>query len=149
MRSLIIFFICAVALLPAKAPAFAQDATGPEAAVNAFYETYLHSLNQKEDPLVKRRTELRKFVTNRLLASIDRVRKSREGLDYDFFLDAQDWDETWEKNISTSTATLESGRAIVNLTLMGDSFGEHKLRVGLKKEANVWKIDSVNGREKP
>jgi hypothetical protein len=131
------------------ASALAQDTAAPESAVRGFYETYLHSLNLKEDPLVKRRTELRKFVTNRLLAAIDRAKKSRDGLNYDFFLDAQDWDETWEQSIATSIAILEGERAVVNLTLMGDSMGEHKLRVGLKREAGVWKIDSVNGREKP
>jgi hypothetical protein len=149
MKSVLIVLMLTMIGLYVTSSELAQDTAGPESAVRGFYETYLHSLNQREDPLVTRRTELRKFATKRLLASIDRAKKSREGLDYDFFLDAQDWDETWEKSIATSTAILESGRAVVNLTLMGDSIGEHKLRLGLKRETGVWKIDSVNGREKP
>jgi hypothetical protein len=84
------------------------------------------------------------------MASLNRARKRPEGLDYDFFLNAQDYDEAWEKNMTTETPNIEGIKATVNLTLIGGpSFGESKLKIGLKKEAGVWKIDSVNGNLNP
>jgi hypothetical protein len=145
--ALVTLFLCAISLAATQTNAFAQATASPEVVVRNFYEAYLNSLNQNEDPLTKRRTELSKLVTRRLMASLDRARK--RGLDADYFLDAQDWDETWEKNITTSSAGIHGLRATVNVVLKGDSFGEHKLRVLVRKETGVWKIDSVNGQVNP
>lgn len=145
--ALVTLFLCAISLAAAQITAFAQSTASPEVVVRNFYEAYLNSLNQNEDPLTKRRTELSKLVTRRLMASLDRARK--RGLDADYFLDAQDWDETWEKNITTSSLGIQGLRATINVVLKGDSFGEHKLRVDVRKEAGVWKIDSVNGQANP
>jgi len=41
-------------------------------------------------------------------------------------------------------------RAIVNVTMKGgEAFGNKTLKVGLRKEAGAWKIDSINGRLNP
>lgn len=130
--------------------ALAQTERTPEATVRAFYAWYLHALNRNQDPLEKQRAELSKFVTQRLLKSINRALNRPEGIDADFFIDAQDWDEAWEQNISTSKATVRAERAIVSVTLRGgESFGNKTLKVGLRREAGIWKIDSVNTRLNP
>ena len=85
----------------------AQEAATPEATVRAFYGWYLHSLNQSQDPLKKPQAELSKFVTQRLIRSLNRALKRPDGIDADYFIDAQDWDEAWERNITTSKATLQ------------------------------------------
>jgi len=122
----------------------------PEAAVRRFYEWYLHALNQNEDPLGERRAELGKFVTPRLMKSLNRALGRPEGIGADFFIDAQDWDESWEKNISVSKAKIKGARATVSVSLKGTgSVGNHQLRIGLQKQRGAWKIDSVNGMANP
>ncbi len=82
--------------------ALAQAPASPEATVQRFYAWYLHALNQNQDPLGKHQAELSKFVTQRLMKSLNRALRRPDGIDAAFFIDAQDWDEAWEKNISTS-----------------------------------------------
>jgi hypothetical protein len=143
-------FLVAINLPTAETSALAQTSMTPEATVRRFYEWYLHALNQDEEPLEKHQAEMSKFVTQRLMTSLNRALKRPEGIDADFFIDAQDWDPTWEKNISVSIAGIQGTRATVSVTLKGgESFGNRKLRVGLRKEGGVWKIDSVNGRANP
>jgi hypothetical protein len=111
---------------------------------------FARALNQNQDPIEKNQAELSKLVTQRLIRSISRALKRPDGIDADFFIDAQDWDEAWEKNISTSEATIQGERAIVKVTLKGGpSFGDKTLKVGLRKEAGAWKIDSINNRLNP
>jgi Protein of unknown function (DUF3828) len=148
--SVIALFVAAISLTTTEAAAQAQTPMTPEATVHSFYEWYVHTLNQNEEPIEKHQAELGKFVTQRLIKSLNRVLKSPEGLDADFFLDAQDWDKDWEKNITTTKALIQGPRANLIVTLKGGpGFGNHKLRVGLRKEGGAWKIDSINGRRNP
>jgi hypothetical protein len=143
-------FLIVISLTKAETPAPAQASATPEATVRRFYEWYLHALNQRHEPLVKHRAEMSRFVTQRLMKSLNRALKRADGIDADFFIDAQDWDEGWEKNVSASKATIQGKRATINVTLKGGAaFGNKKLSVGLLKEGGVWKIDSINGRTNP
>jgi hypothetical protein len=140
----------ALILSCAQTSTSAQTPASPEVSVQRFYSWYLHALNQNQNPLDKQQTELSKFITARLLMSLKRALKRPDGIDADFFIDAQDWDESWEKNISTSASTTQADRATVNVTLKGgEAFGTKRLKVGLRKESGAWKIDSVNGRLNP
>jgi len=141
-------FLVTINLPTAETCVLGQTSVTPEATLRSFYEWYLHTLNQNLEPLEKHQAELSKFVTQRLMTSLNRARKRPEGIDADFFIDAQDFDETWEKNISTSRARIQGTRATASVTLKGTSFDD-KLRVGLRKEGGVWKIDSINGRANP
>jgi hypothetical protein len=140
-----------VSVLPClQSPALAQAPATPEATVQRFYSWYLHALNQNQHPLDKQQSELSKFITARLLMSLKRALKRPDGIDADFFIDAQDWDESWERNISTSAAGSQADRATVNVTLKGgEAFGTKRLKIGLRKEGGAWKIDSVNNRLNP
>lgn len=139
-----------VLVISAASTVPAQSAFTPEQTAQRFYSWYLHTLNHNDDPLERHKTELSKFVTLRLLRALNRALRRPEGIDADFFIDAQDWDEAWEKNISTSKATIQGERATLSVTLKGgEAFGNKILRVGLLKEVGVWKIDRVNGRMNP
>ena len=90
-------FLVANNLPLAETSVQAQTSVTPEATLRHFYEWYLHALNQNQEPLEKHQAELSKFVTQRLMTSLNRARKRPEGIDADFFIDAQDLDETWEE----------------------------------------------------
>src|SRR6266403_1048084 len=143
--SILVLFLVAITLPISETSVLAQTSLTPEATLRSFYEWHLHTLNQNLEPLEKHQAELSKFVTQRLMTSLNRARKRSDGIDADFFIDAQDFDETCEKNISTSRARIQGTRATASVTLKGTSFDD-KLRVGLRKEGGVWKIDSINGR---
>ncbi|HEV7375414.1 MAG TPA: DUF3828 domain-containing protein [Pyrinomonadaceae bacterium] len=145
----IVLFLVTINLSTAGTLALAQTSRTPEATVRRFYEWYLHALNQNEEPLEKDQAGLSKFVTRRLMKSLNRALKRPDGIDADYFIDAQDWDKTWEKNIYASKARIQGARATTTVMLKGESFGNHRLRAGLRKEDGVWKIDSVNGRANP
>lgn len=128
----------------------AQSASTPEETAQHFYSWYLHALNQNEDPLEKQQTELRKYLTQRLLRALNRALRRPDGIDADFFIDAQDWDEGWEKHFSTSGAAIQGTQATVYVTLKGGpNFGNKRLKLGLRKEGGAWKIDRVNNRLGP
>ena len=86
------------------------------------------------------------------MRSLNRALKRDTGINADFFIDAQDSDEGWEKNISVSKARIQGMRATVIVTLKGGTMladqktFDNKLKVGLRKEGGVWKIDTVNGK---
>jgi len=83
-------------------------------------------------------------VTDRLIQEIDKVAKGPDGLDGDYFIDAQDWDKDWEKNIAVASAVASKTSVRAQITLSGATMSR-KLRVTLKQERGAWKIDKVEG----
>jgi hypothetical protein len=134
------------------APAGAAHSPGainkgtPKIAIENFYAWYVHVLNQDGDPLTRQRTKLRQFASARLLRELDRVVKGPDGLDGDYFLDAQDWDKQWEKNIAVSQLQIRNGRAFATVSLTGPEMSR-KLKVQLVLEGGRWKIDKVQSLE--
>lgn len=132
----------------AAAPSFAQAVTAtppnPDAVIREFYKWYVHALNQNKNPLTGARTVMRKYVTVRLIREIDRMAKGPDGLDGDYFIDAQDWDKEWEKNIAVSNVAVKNVIATATVALSGEQMSRH-LQLTLKQEAGAWKIDRVKG----
>jgi hypothetical protein len=125
-----------------------QEAVSPEAVVRAFYKWYVHSLNHKIDPYQRQRATLRKYVTRRFLQQIADIIKKEGYLDADYFLAAQDWDAEWEKNVDVSGTQITGDTATTSVTLTGRESFIDKLKVKLKHEAGVWKIDQVDAIER-
>lgn len=122
-----------------------QAAQTPEQVTREFYKWHLRALNQNKDPLKQRET-LSRYVTARRLQEIRRQVRAGEYV-ADFFISAQDWDKDWEKNINVSDAKIQNGRATLNVLLTGAEIQKHKLRVTLRKENGIWKIDEVQGAD--
>ena len=114
----------------------------PESVIKNFYTWYVHELNRNGDPLTKLKPRLRQFVSARLLREIDKAVKGPDGLNGDYFLDAQDWDKEWEKNIVISRVNVAKGKAGVTVSLSGPQMSR-KLKVSLVHEGGKWKIDKV------
>ena len=139
---LLICVSSALSLAQAKSPAPGS----PEEVTRSFYKWYVHALNQNSDPFDKKRVVLRRYVTERLIREIDKAIKGPDGLDGDYFIDAQDWDKDWERNIAVSSVVASKTSATALITLSGATMSR-KLRVALKQERGAWKIDKVEGMD--
>lgn len=131
--------------LDRTAPLIPLPATTPEVAAQAFYSWYMHLLNQEKDPLTDAKKEVKKYVTKRLLKEIDRMVKGPDGLNGDYFVDAQDFDRQWETNITATERSRKGKTAVVDVVLTGPDLGVRNLQVTLRQEKSGWKIDKVKG----
>jgi hypothetical protein len=122
------------------------SAASPEQTIQQFYQWYVQSLVAENDPLTKRRAELKRFATDRLIREIDGMRKGPDGLDGDYFLDAQDFDREWGKNITVGKVAAKGTRATADVQLNSREMGMKKLRVTLVQERGSWKVDKVEGK---
>ena len=104
----------------------------PKTLVLAFYEYYLDGFPRIDDE----RVVFARYLTPRFF---DEALKAD---DYDPFLDAQDFDETWKNNISAADARIRGNVATVRLSLNGKSL-KWVLDVTAVKKGGVWKIDRV------
>ena len=127
--------------------ASAQTET-PETAAKNFYKWYITSLNAENDPFEKQKPKMLKAVSKRLGKWI--YSKDYEEYGADYFLDAQDWDDNWANNISTSKAVIKGTTATLKVTLTSPpdsvwSPKKHVLTLKLIKENSAWQIDTVKG----
>jgi hypothetical protein len=151
MKPRIVFFLPLLMLWASNVPGFSQAETAPtpspEVVIKEFYKWYVHALNQDGDPLTKGRATLRKYVTIRFIREIDRALKGPDGIDADVFLEAQDWDKDWEKNIAVSKVATRYSTTTAMVSLSGKEMPTHKLNLTLKREGGAWKIDKVAAQE--
>jgi hypothetical protein len=141
--------VCSLLVVCAALPlARAEEGkpASPEQIIRQFYEWYVQAVVANDDPLTKRRAELKRFATDRLIREIDGMRKGPDGLDGDYFLDAQDFDAGWGKNITVANVTTKGTRTSADVQLKSREMGVKKLRVTLAQERGAWKVDKVEGR---
>lgn len=134
-----------VAFLPSPANAAEPDRSSPEAVIRNFYQWYVGELLANRDPFAQGRATLRQFATERLLQQIDHMRKGPDGLDGDYFVDAQDFDKDWATNITVSTPIVKDKHATCDVELKGKEAGTRKLLVDLAWQGGRWKVDKVEG----
>lgn len=124
----------------------AQSDAAPDQVIRDFYKWYVGQLVAERDPFTDGRTELKRFASERLLRQIDKARKSEDGVGSDPFLEAQDFDKDWAKNITVATPTVNGDKATANVDLKGAEMGTQKLKVSLVQEKGSWKVDKVENR---
>jgi hypothetical protein len=124
----------------------AETNATPEDCIRNFYRWYVTNLVANRDPM-KQRKEIRQYATERLLKEIDKMVKGPDGLDGDYFTDAQDFDPLWAKNISISNVQTKGDKSSAHVLLNGSKGMQKKLVVHLVKEGAAWKVDKVKGSE--
>ena len=134
---------CLIACSPLRA---APPAATPEDCIRGFYHWYVTNLVAKRDPM-KQRKEMRQYATERLLKEINKMEKGPDGLDYDYFVGAQDFDPLWAKNISISDVKTQGEKSTAHVLLTGAPDMRKKLIVHLLKEEGTWKVDKVKGAD--
>lgn len=150
MRSILPFLTLivtlAVALTGRAAEPITASPSDPSATLHSFYHWYVTELIVNHEPL-KNRAAMQRFVTKRLLREIDKAVQSPEGLEADYFLDAQDFDNQWADNISISKVKVSGDKATAEVLLTGQETMRRQLSVTLIKEGSLWKVDKVRGYE--
>src|SRR5438094_5871769 len=113
-----------------------QRGPNPADTVRNAYDWYLRELKSGVNPLEQKRAELKEFVTDGFLASIDNMRPELEASP---FMDAQSFDA----KLSIEKVTSDQRAATVRIGLNGRLSGQHALDVYLVKVDGRWKVDDV------
>jgi len=146
MKRIAALITLAAALFAAGQLRAAETAATPEDCVRNFYHWYVTNLVANRDPM-RQRKEIRQYATERLLREIGKMAKGPDGLDGDYFVDAQDFDPLWAKNISISEVKTLGDKSSAQVLLNGSKGMQKKLLVHLVKEGGIWKVDKVQGRD--
>ena len=121
----------------------AEPATAnPSDAIRSFYRWYVNELIANRQPMENRK-EMKRFVSERLLDMIDKMKKSPDGLDFDYFLDAQDFDNLWAKNVTVSNLKVSGKSAKADVLLAGTGEMRRQLKLSLVNDGVAWKIIRV------
>jgi Protein of unknown function (DUF3828) len=135
--------ILLASLLPVRA---AEPNAKPEESIRGFYRWYVTELIANREPL-KDRATMKRYATERLLKEIDKKQKSADGLGVDYFVDAQDFDNLWAKNITVSNLKVSGNNATAEVLLAGKGDMRRQLKVWLVNDGGSWRIDRVQGRD--
>src|SRR4030095_13275530 len=114
--------------------------SGPDDTIRNAYAWYVRELKSGVNPLEQKRTELKEFVTEGFLTSIDNMRPELEA---SMFMDAQNFDA----KLSIENVTKGNRAATVRIGLSGRISGQHVLNVYLVKVEGRWKVDDVKAVE--
>ncbi len=136
------FLITSLAAMTALSPISAAE-KNPADAVRSFYAWYVHELRSGTNPLERERTEMKKFVTEGLLNRIDKMPKGPGGLDGDFFLNAQEVDPDWGRNIAVGNSYVGKTMSKLSVILTGKKLGDRQFELKLLFQEGAWKIDEV------
>ncbi|HLM61334.1 MAG TPA: DUF3828 domain-containing protein [Pyrinomonadaceae bacterium] len=136
--ALLLFFIGSLGASTAEAQ------TTPEQTVKTFYEWYVKELNREGGNPIDNKQMLAKYVSSRVIKQINAWRAAEE-YDADYFINAQDFDESWR--VSTTKAVITGNTATLKVMLKSSKpknqgFSQN-LVVKLIKANNAWKIDNV------
>jgi Protein of unknown function (DUF3828) len=113
---------------------------GPDDTIRNAYAWYVRELKSGVDPLEQKRAELKEFVTEGFLTSIDNMRPELEA---STFMDAQNFDA----KLSIQKVTKDNRAATVRIGLSGRISGQKVLNVYLVKVEGRWKVDDIKAVE--
>ena len=146
MKILLLVFL-SIATLHGAAEA---QARGPDEVAKDFYKWYLTELNRDRHPISQNKTRMLEFISPRLGRWVYSAAYSEYGADY--FIDAQDWDQTWVNGISATRPIIKGNVATLRIRLepakgVFSGFGRRTLPIKLVKDGGRWKIDMINNRK--
>ncbi|PYI75394.1 MAG: hypothetical protein DMF04_10430 [Verrucomicrobia bacterium] len=137
-----LFAVILVVIIAASGSA-ASPEKNPAQAIRNFYSWYVAEIVSGNRPLQKQRDLMRKFVTERLLTSIDKMPKGPGALDGDYFLNAQEIDPDWGKNIAVGNNYIGKTMSRLSVILSGRKLGDREFDVRVVFQEGAWKIDEI------
>jgi Protein of unknown function (DUF3828) len=133
--------LCLVLICLSYGELLGQSAKSPEERVKSFYSWYMKVINVENGP-DHNKTVMRSHLSARLGKWF--YSKAGQDLEYDYFIQSQEWSEEWADHITFGKGTTKGTTAVVNLVLGStDGDSDTPLRISLVKESGVWKIDRV------
>jgi hypothetical protein len=133
-----LFTVVLVAMIATSASAVGPE-KNPARAIRNFYSWYVAEVVSGNRPLQKERELMRKFVTERLLSRIEKP----SGLRGDYFLNAQEIDPDWGKNIAVGNTYIGKTMSRLGVVLTGRKLGNRQFDVKVVFEDGTWKIDEI------
>ena len=149
LRTIAIAGMLAVLLGPVLAMGQGTAAVKPDAVAIKFYKWYLLEMKANHDPVSGDRKALAAYVSAPLLHEIEVRMKSPDGLDADYFIQAQDYLDDWVSSVSAKTTNMQSSTATTVVTLGGKPESLYRLSVTWVKESGDWKIRRVKRLASP
>ena len=151
MKRIVLLVVVIIAATFCRATEAAEPAkslsSNPTEAIRGFYHWYVTELIANRDPM-SNRAGLKDYATARLLKELGSMKRGPEGLNGDYFLDAQDFDNQWAKKISVSDVKVNDKNATAEVMLKGKTADmNRRLKVNLVLESGTWKVDKVQGRD--
>ena len=151
MNRIVLLLVVIIAATFCRATQAAEPAkslsSNPSETIRGFYHWYVTELIANRDPM-SNPAALKNFATARLLKKLGSMKKGPEGLNGDYFTDAQDFDNQWAKKITVSNVRINDKNATAEVMLKGATPDmNRRLKVDLVLESGTWKVDKVQGRE--
>jgi hypothetical protein len=137
-----LFTVILVAIVAVSGSAAWRE-KNPAQAIRNFYSWYVAETVSGNRPLQKQRDLMRKFVTDRLLSGIDKMAKGPAGSDGDYFLNAQEIDPDWGKNIAIGNNYIGKTMSKLSVILSGRKLGDRQFDVKVVFQDGTWKIDEI------
>ena len=137
-----VLFVASMVCAPVAQAAEESGPGKPENVIREFYRWYVQTVDANRSPMMDEPAKLKRYATAGMLRRIDKLMKDQE-LGADPFLQAQDVDKGWARNITISNSKIAGDVATANVELKGSEMG-HKLAVTLRQESGAWKIDKVD-----
>jgi hypothetical protein len=134
------------ATLPSQLRASDQPnapALSPDVVSKQFYQFYVKAVSANANPLKTDKAKMAAYVAPALLQEIEKKSKSPDGLDADYFLQAQDVMEDWATHVQSKIKTENNSEATIEVTLGNKE--KYHLAVSMLKSAGGWKIRKVKG----
>lgn len=123
--------------------AMADASASAQQTTQSFYSWYLKRLSDDKVPLNDNPQQMQQYVTQSLIKSIDKQAKSEDGLDEDYFIKSQDYDDSWLTHIQVTETATKGASAQENVVLGTTQDNSQVLNVTLSKDKDGWKITGV------
>ncbi|WP_455923038.1 DUF3828 domain-containing protein [Pseudomonas putida] len=123
--------------------AMADASASAQQTTQSFYAWYLKRLSDDKVPLNDNPQQMQQYVADSLIKSIDKQAKSEDGLDEDYFIKSQDYDDTWLTHIQVTETASKGTTAKENVVLGTTQDNSQVLNVSLGKDKDGWKIVGV------
>ncbi|MFF7707492.1 DUF3828 domain-containing protein [Pseudomonas sp. NPDC007930] len=141
MKRLLVLF--ALTLLQ---PAFAlADASwSARQTTEKFYAWYMDSFSKDQAPLNDDVAQMKQYVADALLDDLRKQMNSDEGLEEDYFVKSQDYDDTWLTHIKVVERSAKASSATEEVTLGTTQDNSVIVSVTLAKGKDGWRITKVD-----
>jgi hypothetical protein len=124
-------------------PAVADEQSSPKQVTQDFYTWYVKSLADNKVPLEDDVERLKNYVAPSLISDIDKQAKSEDGLEEDYFIKSQDYDESWLSKVQVADQGTKGASAKEGVVLGTTEDNAQRLTVLLSKGKDGWRITSV------